>query len=74
MKTFPDFTAVPFHAAPAGGAAAPWQACFEHETAGKSWEQCVQPTLEGIDIRPLYTAADLQDFQIALQNELQRLG
>jgi methylmalonyl-CoA mutase len=61
MNTFPDFTAVPFHAAAAGATPAQWRARFETETAPKSLDQCAQQTLEGIEVRPLYTAADLQD-------------
>jgi methylmalonyl-CoA mutase len=61
MNTFPDFTAVPFHAAPAGVAPEQWRARFEGETVTKSFDECVQRTLEGIDVRPLYTAADLKD-------------
>ncbi|MGP8201432.1 MAG: methylmalonyl-CoA mutase [Limisphaerales bacterium] len=61
MNTFPDFTAVPFHAAPAAVAPEQWRARFEGETVTKSFDECVQRTLEGIDVRPLYTAADLKD-------------
>ena len=61
MNTFPDFTAVPFHATADGATPAQWCARFESETAPKSLDQCVQQTLEGIEVRPLYTAADLED-------------
>jgi methylmalonyl-CoA mutase len=61
MNTFPDFTTVPFQAAPAGVTPAQWRARLETETAPKTLDQCVDQTLEGIDVRPLYTAADLQD-------------
>ncbi len=60
MNTFPDFTTVPFHAAPAGVSPGQWRARFEGETVIKSFDECVQRTLEGIDVRPLYTAADLE--------------
>jgi len=60
MNTFPDFTTVPFHAAPAGVSPEQWRARFEGETVIKSFDECVQRTLEGIDVRPLYTAADLE--------------
>ena len=59
MNTFPDFTTVPFHAAPAGVSPEQWRARFEAETVIKSFDECVHQTLEGIDVRPLYTAADL---------------
>ena len=61
MNTFPDFTTVPFHAVPADASTEQWRARFESETVIKSLDECVQRTLEGIDVRPLYTAADLKD-------------
>jgi len=60
MNTFPDFTTVPFHAASADASPAQWRARFEGETVIKSFDECVQRTLEGFDVRPLYTAADLE--------------
>jgi methylmalonyl-CoA mutase len=59
MKAFPDFTQIAFDAAPARATLEDWRGSFETET-GQPLEQCVQQTLEGIDIRPLYTAADLE--------------
>ncbi len=59
MSTFPDFATVPFQAAPAAVSLEQWQARFEAETVIKSFEDCVQKTLEGIDVQPLYAAADL---------------
>jgi methylmalonyl-CoA mutase len=59
MNTFPDFTTVPFHVTPPSVTAGQWRSRFEAETAVKSLDECVQKTLEGIDIRPLYTADDL---------------
>jgi len=59
MNPFPDFTTVAFHAVPGSVTAAQWRARFESET-GKSFDECVHQTLEGIDVRPLYSAADLE--------------
>ena len=58
MKTFPDFAKIPFDTAPARTSYEDWRARFEADT-GKPLEQCLQQTLEGIDLRPLYTVADL---------------
>src|SRR5208282_375582 len=59
MNTFPDFSTVPFENVSSDATAEQWRARFAAETAGKSPDDCVRPTLEGIDIRPLYTRADL---------------
>jgi methylmalonyl-CoA mutase len=59
MKTFPDFTQVPFSAEPAPVTFEAWRAKFEHET-GKSLDAVVQKTLEQIDLQPLYTNEDLK--------------
>jgi methylmalonyl-CoA mutase len=59
MNTFPDFSAIPFHAVPSDVTLEQWRSRFETETAIKSVDECVQQTLEGIDVRPLYTRADL---------------
>ncbi len=58
MKTFPDFTKIAFDATPTGATVADWRNRFEADT-GKPLEEFVQTTLEGIAVRPLYTAADL---------------
>jgi methylmalonyl-CoA mutase len=58
MKTFPDFTKIPFDATPARAGFEDWRARFESDL-GKPLDQSLQQTLEGIDLRPLYTAADL---------------
>ncbi len=60
MKTFPDFTSIPFEAGPAavGASRAEWRSQVERET-GKTLEQLVEKTLEKIDLQPLYTADDL---------------
>jgi len=58
MNTFPDFTKIAFDATPERATFENWRARFEAET-GRPLDQCVQQTLEGIAIRPLYTAADL---------------
>ncbi|MGE3309385.1 MAG: methylmalonyl-CoA mutase [Limisphaerales bacterium] len=60
MKGFPDFTTVPFEAKPAeADNLATWRSRVERET-GRSVEALVESTLEGIDLRPLYTADDLK--------------
>ncbi|MBL8528013.1 MAG: methylmalonyl-CoA mutase [Burkholderiales bacterium] len=62
MATIPDFTQIAF---PAGAGAlrgdglAEWAKRFESET-GKSPEHFVWETPEGIPVKPLYSAADLQ--------------
>jgi methylmalonyl-CoA mutase len=60
MNKFPDFTTVPFQAPAAHASVAQWQAKFESETVIKSLQDCVHKSLEGVDIRPLYSAADLE--------------
>jgi methylmalonyl-CoA mutase len=59
MKTFPDFTEIAFDATPARATFEDWRTRFEADT-GKPLEECVHKTLEGIDVRPLYIAADLE--------------
>ena len=58
MKTFPDFTQIPFDATPSSATFAEWRVRFEAET-GRSLEEWAYKTLEQIDLKPLYTAADL---------------
>jgi methylmalonyl-CoA mutase len=58
MRAFPDFTQVPFDATPAKVGYKDWRARFEAES-GKSVEQWAYKTLEQLDLKPLYTAADL---------------
>ncbi len=58
MKTFPDFTQVAFDAPPVPVTFDEWRVRFEAET-GKSLEEWAYKTLEQIDLKPLYTAADL---------------
>ncbi len=60
MKTFPDFTQIPFDAPGTPTTFEAWRARFEAET-GKSLAEAVHKTLEQIDVRPLYTAQDLKD-------------
>jgi methylmalonyl-CoA mutase len=60
MKTFPDFTQVPFESAPSAGGFEQWRIRFEEDT-GKSLEEMVCKTLEQIDLRPLYTADDIKN-------------
>src|ERR1041385_1897531 len=60
MKTFPDFTQVPFETTPARVGFDEWRGRFEEET-GKSLEEWACKTLEQIELKPLYTAEDLKD-------------
>jgi methylmalonyl-CoA mutase len=59
MKSFPDFTQVPFSATPAPITFEQWRVRFEEET-GKPLEEWACKTLEQIDLQPLYTAKDLK--------------
>ena len=59
MNTFPDFTKIAFAAPPAHATFEDWRTRFEAET-GRPLAESVHKTLEGIDVRPLYTAADLE--------------
>jgi methylmalonyl-CoA mutase len=59
MKSFPDFTQIPFDAAPAPASFEQWRNRFEEET-GKYLKEWSCKTLEQIDLRPLYTAEDLK--------------
>jgi methylmalonyl-CoA mutase len=59
MNTFPDFTAIPFEAVPGAVTQGQWRAQFDAESVIKSLDESVQQTLEGINVRPLYTAEDL---------------
>jgi methylmalonyl-CoA mutase len=59
MNTFPDFTKISFAATPAHATFEDWRIRFEAET-GRPLAESVHKTLEGIDVRPLYTAADLE--------------
>ena len=58
MKTFPDYTKVAFESAPAKAGYDKWRAQFKAET-GRSVEDWAFMTLEQIELKPLYTAADL---------------
>ena len=60
MKTFPDFTQIPFESASAPITYDQWCAKFQAET-GQSVEQWAYKTLEQIDLQPLYTAEDIKD-------------
>lgn len=59
MKTLPDFSQIPFEAPVAPVTFDQWRARFEAET-GKSLDECLQKTLEQIDLAPLYTQDDLK--------------
>ena len=58
MKTFPDYTKVAFESTPAKAGYDKWRAQFKAET-GRSVEDWAFMTLEQIELKPLYTAADL---------------
>ena len=58
MKQFPDFTQISFDSAPAKASYEDWRAQFKAET-GKSVEEWAFMTLEQVELKPLYTAADL---------------
>jgi methylmalonyl-CoA mutase len=58
MKSFPDFTTVPFDATPAPATPEQWSKGYEAET-GKTPAKAAYKTLEQIDLQPLYTEADL---------------
>jgi methylmalonyl-CoA mutase len=60
MKTFPDFTQIPFEAKPSTVSYEEWCKRFEAET-GKTLEHWAEKTLEQIDVQPLYTSAHLKD-------------
>ncbi len=55
--TTPDFTQIPFKSGYAKQSLADWQAAVERET-GRPAAEFLWRTLEGIDVRPLHTAAD----------------
>ncbi|HVM49440.1 MAG TPA: methylmalonyl-CoA mutase [Candidatus Acidoferrum sp.] len=60
MRTFPDFSQVPFEAKPAPITFEDWRVRFEEET-GKSLDEWVCKTLEQVELKPLYTSEDLRD-------------
>ena len=62
MSKTPDFTAMEYAAdAPVQDFAA-WQAAAE-KTAGKSLDEMISWTMEHIDVKPLYTSADLSGLE-----------
>ena len=58
MKEFPDFTKIAFDSTPAKTSYDDWRAQFKAET-GKSVEDWAFMTLEQVELKSLYTAADL---------------
>ena len=58
MKNFPDFTNLALDCTPVTTCYDDWRAQFQAET-GKSVEDWAFMTLEQIELKPLYTAADL---------------
>ncbi|MEI6193627.1 MAG: methylmalonyl-CoA mutase family protein, partial [Verrucomicrobiota bacterium] len=58
MKQFPDFTKISFDSTPGKASYEDWRAQFKAET-GKSVEEWAFMTLEQVELKPLYTAADL---------------
>jgi methylmalonyl-CoA mutase len=62
MSKGPDFTTMAYNPpAPAGDFAA-WKARIERET-GRSLDELLWKTMEEIDVKPLYTPADLQGLE-----------
>ncbi|MBX3745708.1 MAG: methylmalonyl-CoA mutase [Verrucomicrobiae bacterium] len=60
MQSFPDFTRVDYEATAGSATWADWAEAVRRET-GKTVEEWVERTLEGIDVRPLYGAGDLEE-------------
>jgi len=60
--TTPDFTAIPYSEAGATPDLAQWRALAEQEAA-QPLENLVWRTMEQIDVKPLYTAADLEGLE-----------
>ena len=58
MNTYPDFTTIAFDSTPATKSYAAWRARFEAEMGG-TVEDWATKTLEQIELKPLYTEADL---------------
>jgi methylmalonyl-CoA mutase len=58
MRIFPDFSQIAFDTTPAKVSYEDWVSRFESET-GKSLQEWAYKTLEQIDLKPLYTAADI---------------
>ena len=56
--TNPDFTQIPFHTDYPAQTLADWQAALERET-GQPAGDYLWRTMEGFDVQPLYTAADV---------------
>jgi len=59
MSTFPDFSRIDYEMTPVLGDRQRWQRDFERET-GVSWDRLQWESLEGIPIKPLYRAEDLE--------------
>jgi len=59
MRSFPDFSQIAFDATPAKASLEDWRARFELET-GKSPHDWAFKTLEQLELKPLYTVADLE--------------
>mgnify|MGYP000148726932 CR=1 FL=1 len=60
--TTPDFTTIAYRDAAAAPDLAQWRALAEQE-AGQPLENLVWRTMEQIDVKPLYTAADLESLE-----------
>ena len=58
--TTPDFTQIPYQSDYPRQSLADWQAALERET-GRPAAEFLWHTMEGIDVRPLYTAEDTAD-------------
>ena len=62
MTALPDLTTLPLKRPEPRGDAAAWRASVERET-GRSAEDFAWQTMEGLDVRPLYTREDLQGLE-----------
>ncbi|MGQ9927178.1 MAG: methylmalonyl-CoA mutase [Chloroflexaceae bacterium] len=60
--TTPDFTTIAYRDEAAAPDLAQWRALAEQE-AGQPLENLVWRTMEQIDVKPLYTAADIEDLE-----------
>ncbi|MCG8349368.1 MAG: methylmalonyl-CoA mutase family protein, partial [Chloroflexales bacterium] len=62
MSKTPDFTAIPYAPPAPTAAEAAWRAAVEQETE-QSLDELVWHTMEQIDVKPLYTEADLDGLE-----------
>ncbi len=62
MSKSPDFTTMPYTADTSAPTFQQWRERVEQET-GKTLEELVWSTMEHIDVRPLYTREDIQNYE-----------